>query len=147
MSSLSPCRRPAWQAPVCDDQSVSQRDQLVAAVVQPARQVRRVAVADRAPQHVVGEAVDLEEVDARHAHVARAPQARRAWRLTMLRYQKSSSSIASSDVTTVFTTVRPSATTIAGPSPSSVDARLDRGDEQRRRRRSARARRGRASAP
>ena len=25
MSSLSPCRRPAWQAPVCDDQSVSQR--------------------------------------------------------------------------------------------------------------------------
>ncbi len=25
MSSLSPCSSPAWQAPVCEDQSVSQR--------------------------------------------------------------------------------------------------------------------------
>ena len=36
----------------------------VAAVVRPARQVGRVAVADGAPEHVVREPVDLEEVDA-----------------------------------------------------------------------------------
>ena len=74
MSSLSPCSSPAWHAPVCDDQSVSQRHQVVAAVVHPARQVRRVPVPDRAPEHVVGEPVDLEEVDAGHAHVALGPQ-------------------------------------------------------------------------
>ena len=61
MSSLLPCSSPAWQAPVCEDQSVSQRCSRCVPVAQPARERRHVAVAHRAPQHVVGEAVDLEE--------------------------------------------------------------------------------------
>ena len=54
--------------------------QPVAVVVHPARERRRVAVAQRAPQHVVGEAVDLQEQHA--GHVASAPPAcvRLSWR-------------------------------------------------------------------
>ena len=37
MSSLSPCRRPAWQAPVCEDQSVSQRQPVAAGARSSAR--------------------------------------------------------------------------------------------------------------
>ena len=39
-------------------------------VAQPAREIGSVAVANRPSQHVVGEAVDLEEVDARNVEVA-----------------------------------------------------------------------------
>ena len=52
--------------------------QQVAPAVRPARQVRRVAVADRAAQHVVREPVDLEEVDARHVGLDPARLARPA---------------------------------------------------------------------
>ena len=45
MSSLEPCRRPAWQAPVCEDQSVSQRSQPVRAAAQPGGEGRGAAVA------------------------------------------------------------------------------------------------------
>ena len=64
MSSLEPCRRPAWQAPVCEDQSVSQRLQPVRARAQPGGEGRRRAVADRPQQDVVGEAVDLQQQQA-----------------------------------------------------------------------------------
>ena len=45
-------------------------EQAVVTVVHPAREVRCVAVPDRALQHVIREPVDLEEVDARGAEVA-----------------------------------------------------------------------------
>ena len=77
MSSLEPCRSPAWQAPVCEDQSVSQANSRCASVADPARERRQVAVAERPLDHVVGEPVDLEEVDA--GHVASLDR-RRPWR-------------------------------------------------------------------
>ena len=54
---------PAWLAPVCEDRSVSHSGEPIAAVVEPARQVRRVPVAHGAAQDRQREAVDLEEQD------------------------------------------------------------------------------------
>ena len=70
--------------------------QPVRAAAHPGGQVRRAAVLQRPQQDVVGEPVDLEEEDAGDLaldHLLR----RRAWRRTTLRYQASSSSIASSE--------------------------------------------------
>ncbi len=65
---------------------------------QPAAQVGGVAVGDRPAQDVVGEAVDLEEDDPRHIGVDRGRCAGAPDGATTLRYQVSSSSIASSAV-------------------------------------------------
>ena len=45
MSSLEPCRRPAWQAPVCEDQSVSQRSSRCEPLRSQAAEGRGAAVA------------------------------------------------------------------------------------------------------
>ena len=55
---------PAWQAPVCEDQSVSQRRSRWLPERSQRGQRRRVAVADRPQQDVVGEAVDLQQEQA-----------------------------------------------------------------------------------
>ena len=74
-------------------------------------------VTNRALQHVVPEAIDLQEEEA--GHVRRLCSAlRRALRLTTLRVHTLSSSIESSEVTSVVMSVRPRATMIAVPSPS-----------------------------
>ena len=80
---------------------------------------RRVAVAQRAPQHLVGEAVDLEEEDARDVVDAIGPR-RRTCRRTTLRYQDSSSSIASSAEAVVVMMVNPAATRTPANQPSMV---------------------------
>ena len=65
MSSFEPSRMPAWLAPVCDERSVSHSVERVAALGDPARHVRGVAVPHRPAQHRQSEAVDLEEEDPR----------------------------------------------------------------------------------
>src|SRR3954464_14118169 len=69
MSSLSPCRSPAWQAPVCADQSGSQRVSSCGPPALPAApggRGRRVAALQPPPEDVLREAVDLEEEQPGH---------------------------------------------------------------------------------
>src|SRR5215217_2662234 len=109
MSSLLPCRRPAWQAPVCDDQSVSQRtqrwlpsrSQRASVGALPSRMARRRTSCARpsiSRKITPGTSVSV-----------RSPR-RRACLRTMLRYHDSSSSMARSEASSVVSSAMPSAT-------------------------------------
>ena len=65
MSSFEPSRIPAWLAPVCDERSVSHSTSRCVPAREPAGHLRSVPVAERPLQHGKGEAVDLDEDDAR----------------------------------------------------------------------------------
>ena len=117
MSWLSPCSSPAWQAPVCDDQSVSHsanrwessRNQRAMVGTLPSRSARRTtswASPSISRKTMPGTSLSI-----------RAPR-RRAWPRTTLRYQDSSSSTASSAFISAVNAARPSATRIPSRSPS-----------------------------
>ena len=106
----------------------------VAAVVRSsARASGALPSRDRAPQHVVREPVDLEEEDPGHVRLGRGRRAARAWRRTTLRYQLSSSSIASSADSAEVAIVSAIVTTIAAAEAvdlgarDEVDAKRDEG--------------------
>ena len=80
MSSFEPSRIPAWDAPVCDERSVSHSASACAAGREPARHRRRMAVAHGALQDGQREPVDLEEDDARAVGHDSRPPVRRAIR-------------------------------------------------------------------
>jgi hypothetical protein len=116
MSSLLPCRSPAWQAPVCDDQSVSQRSrrcvpsrsQRAMTGALPSRSARRRTSCARP-------SISRKTIPGTSLTIA---PARRAWRRTTLRCHVSSSSMARSDAVTVVMIARPMAT--ATPAPQLV---------------------------
>ena len=108
MSSLSPCSSPAWQAPVCDDQSVSHR----VSRWPPSRSQRASfgALPSRIARSRTSWARPSISRKNSPARRSRPPGARRAWRRTTLRCQKSSSSMASSEVDRGGDERQPSAT-------------------------------------
>ena len=117
MSSFEPCSSPAWQAPVCDDQSVSHfssrwlpsRSQALSVGALPLR-IARCSTSCASPsisrKSTPGTSVSITP-----------PAARRAWRATTLRYQESSSSIASRACTIVVSAVTARARTTPAPMP------------------------------
>ena len=98
MSDTEPWRIPHWLTPVCDDQPVSQREEAVVTVAQPAVD-RRAVPGARSEQHVVGDAVELHEHDAWNV-VRAADFDRRRARPAVRRSNHTSSSSAISDETT-----------------------------------------------
>ena len=117
MSSLSPCSRPAWQAPVCEDQSVSQRVRRW----DPSRSQRAIvgALPSRSARTSTSWASPSISSSSSPGLSRSLPGAvRRALRSTTLRYQKPSSSIASALVAAVSTRLTQSVITTA---PAKVD--------------------------
>ena len=115
MSSLSPCSRPAWHAPVCDDQSVSQRSSRWV----PSRSQRDMtgALPSRSARRRTSWArPSISRNTTPGTSDAIAPR-RRAWRRTTLRCHVSSSSMASSAEAAVVMTVMPTATTTPANQP------------------------------
>ena len=116
MSSLSPCSSPAWHAPVCDDQSVSQRSRRWV----PSRSQRAMtgALPSRSARRRTSWArPSISRKTTPGTSEAIAP-ARRAWRRTTLRCHVSSSSIASSAEAAVVMIAMPTATTTPANQPS-----------------------------
>ena len=83
MSSFEPSRMPAWLAPVCDEKSVSHSTQPVRALLEPAGQLGRVAVAHRPLEHRGGRARRSRGRSARAHRCGRPPPWRRATRRTI----------------------------------------------------------------
>ena len=116
MSSLSPCSSPAWHAPVCEDQSVSQRSSRWV----PSRSQRAMtgALPSRSARRSTSWArPSISRKTTPGTSEAIAP-ARRAWRRTTLRCQVSSSSMASSAEAAVVMIAIPTATTTPANQPS-----------------------------
>jgi hypothetical protein len=118
MSWLLPCSNPAWQAPVCEDQSVSQRSSRCV----PSRSQRAMTGAlpsRRARRRTSWAKPSISRKTTPGTSEEIAP-ARRACRRTTLRCQVSSSSMASSAEATVVMIAMPMATTTPANHPLMV---------------------------
>src|SRR4051795_13559564 len=112
MSSSFPCSRPAWQAPVCEDQSVSQPSsrkpwsctERASAGALPSR-IARWSTSWASPS--------ISSSSRPGTSVSIASLERLSWRRTMWRYQRSPRSSANRPPTIVVISVRPTITTTA----------------------------------
>ncbi len=123
MSSLLPCSSPAWQAPVCEDQSVSQPVRRC----DPARSQCDIvgALPSRSARTSTSWARPSISSSSSPGLSSSLPGAvRRALRSTTLRYQKPSSSIARAPVAAVFAIVRQIVITSAPPNDETCSPRF-----------------------